>query len=203
MNDLATMSLSRLCRIANTKAGEARACAKSSVEAAIESGRALLIVKEKVPHGGFGKWVEDNFEYSQRTCQQFMKLAKAQSTALLENSKDIKQALIAVSEAERADLQATPCHPTEGCSESVEFEPDGTSEEDEVWEDVVDEYEEQPAPKPKPILERRVEPEGDPVVERARAKVPELIRNLKLQLGNLGLGGRFDAELDAIEEAAR
>jgi hypothetical protein len=43
----------------------------------------------------------------------------------------------------------------------------------------------------------------DPVVDRAREKVPVLVRNLKLQLGNLGLGGRFDKTLDQIVEAAR
>lgn len=44
---------------------------------------------------------------------------------------------------------------------------------------------------------------GDKAVDRARVRVPELVRNLKLQLGNLGLGGRFDEPLDQIVEAAR
>ena len=47
------------------------------------------------------------------------------------------------------------------------------------------------------------ESSGDKAVDRARVRVPELIRNLKLQLGNLGLGGRFDEPLDQIVEAAR
>jgi hypothetical protein len=46
-------------------------------------------------------------------------------------------------------------------------------------------------------------PVGDKVVERARVRVPELVRNLKLQLGHLGIGGKFDKTLDRILEEAR
>lgn len=43
----------------------------------------------------------------------------------------------------------------------------------------------------------------DPVEVRARASVAERLRGLRLDLGNLGLGGKFDAYLDEIERAAR
>jgi hypothetical protein len=52
------------------------------------------------------------------------------------------------------------------------------------------------------------EPEGsveseitDPVVIRAKKKLPELIRSTRLQLGNMGFGTRFDGHLDQISQA--
>jgi ParB-like chromosome segregation protein Spo0J len=44
---------------------------------------------------------------------------------------------------------------------------------------------------------------GDKVVDRARARIPELIRNLKFQFGNLGIGGKYDSVLDQMLEDAR
>ena len=44
---------------------------------------------------------------------------------------------------------------------------------------------------------------NDSVEDRARKAVTDLVRKLKFQLGNAGLGGRFEKALDQIAEAVR
>ncbi len=57
---------------------------QSATEHAIEIGRELLRIKEKLPHGVFVKWVERACEFKIRTAQDLMKLAReAESDAKL------------------------------------------------------------------------------------------------------------------------
>jgi len=41
----------------------------------IEIGKRLIEAKSQLPHGGWGKWLEEKVEFSQRTANQFMKVA--------------------------------------------------------------------------------------------------------------------------------
>jgi hypothetical protein len=47
------------------------------VEHAVEAGVLLLKMKEAVGHGGFTKWIEENFEGKPRHARRYMRLAKA------------------------------------------------------------------------------------------------------------------------------
>ncbi|MGO4172578.1 DUF3102 domain-containing protein [Bosea sp. TAF32] len=49
---------------------------KAATEHAVEIGRELLSIKEKMPHGAFVKWVEKACEFKIRTAQDLMKLAR-------------------------------------------------------------------------------------------------------------------------------
>jgi len=42
----------------------------------IEIGKRLNQAKELVPHGEWGKWLEEKVEFTQRTAQKFMRIAK-------------------------------------------------------------------------------------------------------------------------------
>ena len=57
----------------------------------IEIGRRLIEVKESLPHGAWGKWLEERVEFSERTAQNFMRVArefsKTQAIADLAPSK--------------------------------------------------------------------------------------------------------------------
>lgn len=56
----------------------------SATESAVEIGRELIRIKEKLPHGIFVKWVERACEFKIRTAQDLMKLAReAESDAKL------------------------------------------------------------------------------------------------------------------------
>lgn len=45
---------------------------KSMIEHGWQIGQRLTHVKEELKHGGFGKWIEDNFEFSWQYANQFM-----------------------------------------------------------------------------------------------------------------------------------
>jgi len=53
---------------------------QAATEHAIEIGRELLRVKEKLPHGIFVKWVEKACDFKIRTAQDLMKLAREADT---------------------------------------------------------------------------------------------------------------------------
>lgn len=50
--------------------------ARIVLENGIQIGQRLQEAKEKVGHGGFGDWCQQNLNYSQDTAQKFMRLAK-------------------------------------------------------------------------------------------------------------------------------
>lgn len=124
--------------------------------------------------------------------------------------------LITASETAQRILKSEPrgslleAPPTENHARALSKAP--PEEQAEIWEEVIFDDPNPTAAKvrdavekrqTKPILEAKVEPAGDPVVERAKGAVPELVRKLRFNLGNLGAGGRFDAPLAEIEEFAR
>lgn len=57
---------------------------RAATEHAVEIGRELLHVKDRLPHGAFVKWVEKSCEFKIRAAQDLMKLAReAESNAQL------------------------------------------------------------------------------------------------------------------------
>lgn len=61
-----------------------KALRRAATEHAVEIGRELLRIKEKLPHGVFVKWVERACEFKIRTAQDLMKIArKAESDTKL------------------------------------------------------------------------------------------------------------------------
>jgi hypothetical protein len=52
-----------------------------------EAGRILLEVKERVGHGNFGKWIDTNLEFTQRTARTYMRVYE--NRALLDGTKEL------------------------------------------------------------------------------------------------------------------
>ena len=50
---------------------------KSIKEARLAFGKLLLDAKQKVGHGNFGKWIEDNCQITPRQCQRYMAFVKS------------------------------------------------------------------------------------------------------------------------------
>lgn len=50
--------------------------AKTALEGAVEIGARLQEAKEKVGHGNFEQWCQENLNYSKRTAENFMKVAR-------------------------------------------------------------------------------------------------------------------------------
>lgn len=54
-----------------------RRLVKQTAESIFEIGTHLLAVKESLPHGEFGRWLESEFSWTDRTARQFMSVAEA------------------------------------------------------------------------------------------------------------------------------
>ena len=57
----------------------------------IEVGKRLIQAKSLVKHGNWAKWLDSNFELSQDTAENYIKLAKRFSTANSESFRNLKQ----------------------------------------------------------------------------------------------------------------
>lgn len=71
--------MSEIIRDANVIAGEINAIKQevrdTAIRGAIEIGKRLLEAKSLVPYGSWGKWLEENVDYSERTAQDLMRIA--------------------------------------------------------------------------------------------------------------------------------
>lgn len=89
-----SLEVEALAEIANEAAEQVESFARKAVEHAERCGRALIAIREKLPHGEWGKWLGRNFDYSQEHARRYMTIA-ANSTRVL-NLKDatsIREAL--------------------------------------------------------------------------------------------------------------
>jgi len=53
---------------------QAQSSARDAMECAMEAGRLLLLLKNRLPYGDFGEWIEANLSVSIRQCQRYMAL---------------------------------------------------------------------------------------------------------------------------------
>lgn len=113
MNDL-TRDAALIAQEINQIKAEVR---DTAIRGAIEIGKRLMEAKSVVPYGSWGKWLEDNVSYSERTAQDLMRIAREYSrteTETLSQIQNKEQAvlLLALDARERAtfveehDMQA-------------------------------------------------------------------------------------------------
>lgn len=68
------MELTRTCEVIATEINAIKEQARAMlVSSAIEIGKRLAEAKELVPFGSWGKWLEENVSYSERTAQNLMR----------------------------------------------------------------------------------------------------------------------------------
>lgn len=78
-------------------------------DAVVQIGKRLIEAKELLPHGGWLPWLSEQVNYSERTAQRLMKIARECSnpTALSDLGATKALALLALPEEERAELLET------------------------------------------------------------------------------------------------
>ena len=64
-SELEGKSTEQLCHEANGLYQQMEAVGNVALMMAASAGRRLLIVKERLPHGEFGSWCDDNLDFSQ------------------------------------------------------------------------------------------------------------------------------------------
>jgi hypothetical protein len=93
---LASATPPELARIANREHALVIRAARSMAEHAIRAGQALQGVKDQLAHGEWGPWLRANFEGSERTAQDYMRLARYPQRAADMEEPSIRQALKAI-----------------------------------------------------------------------------------------------------------
>ena len=85
--------------------------AKQAIAEVILCGQALNEAKALVPHGEWGSWLAKHCKgVSEKTCQNYLRLSKAQHVADLSNAKTLRQAYILAGIIREAD-EPTAVHP--------------------------------------------------------------------------------------------
>ena len=77
--ELEDKSTEQLCHEANGLYQQMEAVGNVALMMAVSAGRRLLVVKERLPHGEFGAWCDNNLDFSQSKANKMMQLAKRSS----------------------------------------------------------------------------------------------------------------------------
>lgn len=96
--------LAELQRLAIRAHEESLECAKSAVANAIAAGQALAEAKKLCKHGEWLPWLKENWPFSQRLAQDYMRIANTQSSAYLDQAESISDALRLIDKAESEEV---------------------------------------------------------------------------------------------------
>lgn len=107
------LALPELATLANEAHARANEAGRSMVTHAIEAGDALTQAKQQVSHGDWRPWLEANFDGSERTAQDYMRIARsnAQSSAGLINGESTILGALKAIRAQAAQSEARGRNP--------------------------------------------------------------------------------------------
>jgi hypothetical protein len=128
------MDLDLYTKKINEEHAKCQDAAKDMFQHGMEAGRFLLEVKEALPHGHFGKWLEENFDGSRSVAAKYMGCFRAVNTGMVpmpEGNTSLERVLKAMRE-QNAELEpeepAAPREPEPPASEA-DYEPEVEGEE--------------------------------------------------------------------------
>jgi hypothetical protein len=128
------MDLDLYTKKINEEHAKCQDAAKDMFQHGMEAGRLLLEVKEALPHGHFGKWLEENFDGSRSVAAKYMGCFRAVNTGMVpmpEGNTSLERVLKAMRE-QNAELEpeepAAPREPAPPASEA-DYEEEVEGEE--------------------------------------------------------------------------
>jgi len=113
-------------------------------------GEKLIQVKERLPHGQFGPWLDEEFGWSKRTARRFMHVANHFKTDTVSDLEASNRALYKL---------AAPSAPEEAREEAIERSREGEHISHSDAEDLVKKHESEQEPQGKPPAPS--DPSGD------------------------------------------
>lgn len=169
-----SLEIDVLIGIANESAEQVETAAKKAVEHAERCGRALIAIKAKLPHGEWGGWLGQNFDYSQEHARRFMAIASNSTRVLnLKDATSIREALRMI-----ADDPETPKRLGKPTGEVIEVASDVPVADEIVTED-------KPAVEVitavetvKPLVSKPATATAEPEVEKKSPTVIQIQRTL-------------------------
>lgn len=104
-NSLDSLDVDLLSEMANNAAANVEDQMRSAVQNAITAGRALIAAKAKVKHGEWLDWLKENWDYTPKLAQDYMRIANAKCCSHLESATSISEALRMIADA-KAEAKA-------------------------------------------------------------------------------------------------
>jgi phage N-6-adenine-methyltransferase len=120
---------------------EIRELVRKTAQDIYRIGEKLIQVKDRLPHGQFGSWLEEEFGWSKRTAQQFMSVPRSFKS---EKFSDLDAGTSALYKL------AAPSAPEEAREEAIERSREGEHISHSDAEDLVEKHESEPEPEQKP-----------------------------------------------------
>jgi hypothetical protein len=102
---LLAKSLNSSVREINKLHGEILDAAKMSLTKAIKIGEILTGIKNKIEHGQWLPWIQNNFAFTDRTARNYMRCFDARDRLKLENVSDLSDAYTLLTQAK---LESSP-----------------------------------------------------------------------------------------------
>ena len=202
-----SLEIDVLIGIANESAEQVETAAKKAVEHAERCGRALIAIKAKLPHGEWGGWLGQNFDYSQEHARRFMAIASNSTRVLnLKDATSIREALRMI-----ADDPETPKRLGKPTGEVIEVAADVPVADQIVTEDkpavevitaveTVKPVAAKPASSPPPP-ELEVSP-PPPEPEAKSSKRPMPVHDIKLALMRMKASAKRRVEIIEVATLA-
>jgi hypothetical protein len=92
------MLVEHLIDIANGSAEQVEKNARLTISNADRAGRALIEIKKQIPHGQWLAWLGANFNYSQQTASDYMRIAEYGHARNLADATSVRHALRMIAE---------------------------------------------------------------------------------------------------------
>jgi len=131
-----------LIDIANGSAEQVETNARLTISHADRAGRALIEIKKQIPHGKWLAWLGANFNYSQQTASDYMRIAEYGHARNLADATSVRHALRMIAE----DPETTKQERKSGVQV---IEPEKTDEPIEVESTPVEPREPKPSSNPR------------------------------------------------------
>lgn len=138
--------------IARQAASEIKTLMRQTAQGVMDIGQRLIEVKERLPHGRFGGWLHQEFQWSERTAHNFMAVAHSFKSANFADLSIAPSALYAL---------AGPSVPAAARQEAVQRATNGQPVTHKQARQIVQQHRPAPAPKPKPAPVAPVEEAPD------------------------------------------
>lgn len=159
-------SLEELAAAIDEAHQRSRRCHELSNQHALRAGEYLVVAKQRVGHGGFGKWVAQNIEVSLRQAERYMELYEGREELDDLNADWLKLWSMSQALARIADQRHE--HDDEDGEHAAAAADDTAEQEDEAEESLA---EEATGRKARPTEEEQdAEPEEEPIPSRLTAK---------------------------------
>lgn len=125
--------------IVKQRTSEIKAIARQTAQGVLDIGAKLAEVKDRLGHGRFGYWLDQEFGWSDRTARSFMAAARSFKTEIISDLSIAPTALV---------MLASPSVPEAARQQAIQLATSGLPINTKQARQIIDQHRPAPAPKP-------------------------------------------------------